>query len=374
MEKIIEWVKTHKPHTALISIAIVAIIAVSVAAATGAFTPQTPRDKSATTATDKAPGETVDVTLNVTADKGWDENSTPAIVHVEGEGEDFCHAVAPTKDNSGTYEVALEAGTYEVSVISPVNSDGSAYELFDTGKAQTLEVRADAENTVEMRMTLITADKVTDDMLKAIVADTETAIAKGDDSLKGDNGKAILETLDKNIKANPNATDETKSEADKAKDDSALNEAPAETPADKASNGNDKPADNSSNASANSGNSSASQHVHSWKNHTATQQVWVSNIVPVYETQTVQVGTQTVSDGWYWHCSGCGADVPFSEQESHAVAHVEAGEMSNGYDIEKTHEEPIYETQRVQVGTEDQGHYETQSYVDYQYCDCGATK
>ena len=38
--------------------------------------------------------------------------------------------------------------------------------------------------------------------------------------------------------------------------------------------------------------------------------------------------------------------------------------------------ETIYETQRVPVGshTEDHGRYETQTYVDYQYCDCGATR
>ncbi len=48
--------------------------------------------------------------------------------------------------------------------------------------------------------------------------------------------------------------------------------------------------------------------------------------------------------------------------------------MSNGYDKEHFHEEPVYETKRVQVGTRDDGHYETQTYVDYKYCDCGATK
>ena len=48
MEKAIEWVKNHKPHTAAIAIVVVAVIAVSIAAASGAFTQQ---DK--TTADDK---------------------------------------------------------------------------------------------------------------------------------------------------------------------------------------------------------------------------------------------------------------------------------------------------------------------------------
>ena len=34
------------------------------------------------------------MTLNVTADNGWDENSTPAIAHIEGNDVDFYHAVA----------------------------------------------------------------------------------------------------------------------------------------------------------------------------------------------------------------------------------------------------------------------------------------
>lgn len=69
MEKAIEWVKNHKPHTAAIAIVVVAVIAVSIAAASGAFTQQ------GKTATDEQ--KTVDVTLSVTADHGWDETPRP---------------------------------------------------------------------------------------------------------------------------------------------------------------------------------------------------------------------------------------------------------------------------------------------------------
>lgn len=343
--------------------------------------------------------------IDIKADKGWTKDSTPAIVHIksaDGDEEkdadkvDFYHAVAPSEDNIGSYEVELEVGSYEVKVISPVNSDGSAYELFETEDAKTLEVKDIDEkdgNAIDMEMKLIPADKVTDEMLTAIVKDTKDAIAKGDESLKGDNGKAVLEVLDKNIEANPNA-EGAKDESDKAKDDAKVDEAPVETPADKPADkpSADKPANNGNgnggNASSNGGdggssnhggNSSASKpsapsHTHSWKDHTATKQVWVSNIVPVYENQQVQVGTKKVSDGWYWHCSGCGAEVPVASADAHIAAHLKANEASNGYEKEHFHEEPVYETKRVQVGTRDDGHYETQTYVDYKYCDCGATK
>lgn len=149
----------------------------------------------------------------------------------------------------------------------------------------------------------------------------------------------------------------------------------------------DKPANNGGNASSNGGdggssnhggNSSASKpsapsHTHSWKDHTATKQVWVSNIVPVYENQQVQVGTKKVSEGFFWHCN-CGAVIPKGQDADHAFNHIANNEPDNGYVKEHFHEEPVYETKRVQVGTRDDGHYETQTYVDYKYCDCGATK
>lgn len=316
--------------------------------------------------------------IDIKADKGWTKDSTPAIVHIKSadgdEGKDadkvdFYHAVAPSEDNIGSYEVELEVGSYEVKDID--EKDG---------------------NAIDMEMKLIPADKVTDEMLTAIVKDTKDAIAKGDESLKGDNGKAVLEVLDKNIEANPNA-EGAKDESDKAKDDAKVDEAPVETPADQSANkpSADKPVNNGNgnggNASSNGddggssnhgGNSSASKpsapsHTHSWKDHTATKQVWVSNIVPVYEDQQVQVGTNKVSLGSYWHCN-CGAEVPSSSAKPHIKAHLQAGEPSNGYNQEHFREEPVYETQRVQVGTRDDGHYETQTYVDYKYCDCGATK
>lgn len=343
--------------------------------------------------------------IDIKADKGWTKDSTPAIVHIksadsddkkDADKVDFYHAVAPSEDNIGSYEVELEVGSYEVKVISPVNSDGSAYELFETEDAKTLEVKdIDGKdgNSIDMEMKLIPADKVTDEMLTAIVKDTKDAIAKGDESLKGDNGKAVLEVLNKNIETNPNA-EGAKDESDKAKDDAKVDEAPVETPADQPADkpSADKPANNGNgnggNASSNGGNGgssnhggnssaskpSAPSHTHSWKDHTATKQVWVSNIVPVYENQQVQVGTKKVSDGWYWHCSGCGAEVPVASADAHIAAHLKANETSNGYEKEHFHEEPVYETKRVQVGTRDDGHYETQTYVDYKYCDCGATK
>lgn len=377
MEKAIEWVKNHKPHTAAIVIVVVAVIAVSIAAASGAFTQQ---DK-----TDTDEQKTVDVTLNVTADSGWDENSTPAIAHIEGNDVDFYHAVTPDAEgNKGTSTVALAEGDYTVSFVSPVNSDGSAFDIYDTGAPVDITVDADAETApaVDCPMTQIPADQVTDEMLAHIIDQTKDAVENGDETLKGDTGTDILDKLEGNVAQNPNASDETKQEATDADKEVDVNKEPAQTtpPAttDNSNTGSQSSSTGSSNSGStstgNSGNSGSSSsqpskpskpaHTHTWVNHTATRQVWVSNWVdvPDYSTQKVVVGnTYTFSDGY--------STTSIDSAKAHAKELILAGKDS-GYQTT-----PVYETQTVQTGShkEDHGSYKTETYVDYVYCSsCGA--
>lgn len=372
MEKAIEWVKNHKPHTAAIVIVLVAVIAVSIAAASGAFTQQ---DK---TAADEQ--KTVDVTLSVTADHGWDENSTPAIAHIEGNDVDFYHAVTPDAEgNKGTSTVELAEGDYTVSFVSPVNSDGSAFDIYDTGAPVDITVDADAKTApaVNCPMAQIPADKVTDEMLADIIDKTKDAIEKGDETLKGDAGTGILDKLDGNVAKNPNASDKTKQEATDADKDVDVNDKPAQTTPSAKNDGNkaDSNAGSqpSSNGSSNSGSNNAGNssqpskpaHTHTWVNHTATRQVWVSNWVdvPDYGTQQVQTGTRFVfsEDGY--------VTTSYNDATAHAVALIKQGYVGN------YHTEAVYETQQVQTGShkEDHGSYTTETYVDYVYCSsCGA--
>ena len=385
MEKATDWIKSHKPHTAAIAIAIIAVVAVVIAAATGAFSTA---DKQNST----AKAETADLVLNVTADTGWDANSTPAIAHITSDEVDFYHAISPDAEgNKGTSTVTLEEGDYTVDFISPVNSDGSAYELFDTGEAQTVTVDADATDTLSVtcEMTRIPADKVTDEMLKGIVDQTKDAVENGDETLKGDAGKDILDKLEGNVANNPNASDETKQEATDADKEVDVDSKPeATTPSgDNGNASNNGNANNNSNSDSNAGNSgsnnngsgtsskpsggsssqpSAPAHSHSWKDHTATKQVWVSNIVtvPDYETQ------QVFSHYLYVFSADGYSTTDINAAEAHAIELAKQGLSTNYSNV------PQYTEQTVQVGshTEDHGHYETQTYVDYQYCDCGATR
>lgn len=352
MNGLSQWARSHKPQAAAIAAAIVVAIAV----ASGAFatSEQQPEQQES---------RTVDVTLSVTADHGWDENSTPAIAHIEGDDVDFYHAVTPDADgNKGTSTVELAEGDYTVSFVSPVNSDGSAFDIYDTGAPVDITVDADAKTApaVNCPMAQIPADKVTDDMLADIVNKTKDAIKKGDETLKGDAGTGILDKLDGNVAKNPNASDKTKQEA-----------TDADNKAD--SNTGSQPSNNGSSNSGNSGSSKPSQssqpskpaHTHTWVNHTATRQVWVSNWVdvPDYGTQQVVVGNTYIFsyDGY--------ATTDINDAKAHARALIMQGVPEN------YRTEAVYENQTVQIGShkEDHGSYTTETYVDYVYCSsCGA--
>ena len=379
MNGLSQWARSHKPQAAAIAAAIVVAIVVAIAVASGAFatSEQQPEQQES---------RTVDVTLSVTADHGWDENSTPAIAHIEGDDVDFYHAVTPDADgNKGTSTVELAEGDYTVSFVSPVNSDGSAFDIYDTGAPVDITVDADAKTApaVNCPMAQIPADKVTDDMLADIVNKTKDAIEKGDETLKGDAGTGILDKLDGNVAKNPNASDKTKQEATDADKDVDVNDKPAQTTpsakndnnAKADSNAGSQPSNNSSSNSGNSGSASSKPsqssqpskpaHTHTWVNHTATRQVWVSNWVdvPDYGTQQVAVGTKYIFayDGY--------TTTDSNDAKWHSVALIKQGVPDN------YRTETIYETQQVQTGShkEDHGSYTTETYVDYVYCSsCGA--
>lgn len=206
---------------------------------------------------------------------------------------------------------------------------------------------------------------------------TKDAIENGDATLKGDNGKAILDKLDGNVNANPNVSDETKENASKADDGVDVDGKPA-----------DKPSGGNANASgSNTGNSGGSDkpstpaHQHSWKQHTA--QRWVSDMVtvPDYETQKVygarfyvptDVPGQYIAKGpEYWFENGFTLD-DLEAIIYNAMKNADENGLYNGVDYSSY--QNIEKTVQVQVGShqEDHGHYET--YVDYEYCDCGVTR
>ena len=365
--------------------------------------------------TDKAQTEKKinDLEISVTVDNGWDSDSTPAILHVTSDKVDFCHAITPDAEGGkGSTTVSLANDTYTVEFISPLNHDGSAYEIFDMGTAQEITVEYGKDMVIDCEMTQIPADKVTDEMIQDIVKKTQDAIAKGDDTLKGDAGKNTLDKLAENVQNSPNASEETKDMAESVKTETEVKAPEAENQTenktennavennnvqnnnsqnnnvpDNSNAGNNNVPNNAGNNNVQNNNSqnnnsqnnntqapaapstpapvekpvekpSAPVHTHSWADHTVTTQEWVSNMVevPDYETQTTGV----------WVCNCC-AVIDLANMESHCENHVLNDEPANGHTEART--------TQVQVGshTEDQGHYENKTTVDYRYCTgCGA--
>lgn len=165
---------------------------------------------------------TDNVTINVSADKGWNTDSTPAILHVTSkdvEDVEFCHAITPDTDGGkGTTTVTLAEGAYDVEFISPLNHDGSAYEIYDMGASQEITVKGGNDMTVDCEMKQIPAEQVTDEMIQDIVTKIHAAVAKGDETLKGDAGKEALVKLAANVQNSPNASEKTKEMAETVKE------------------------------------------------------------------------------------------------------------------------------------------------------------
>lgn len=387
MQKFVQWMKTHKPQTAAIAVVIIIAIAAAVAAGLGLFSaqPQAGGESSAPEASASPSAEPeakeVEVALEITADDGWSEKAMPAIVHIKGADKanadvDFYHAIMPDADgNRGASSVKLKAGKYTVTFISPIVRDGDDYAVYETGDAKEITVDASGALSVDCAMERVPADKVTDEMLQALEEQIRNAVEKGDESLQGENGEAILDALEPAAESSkPQATkapekDDGKAESSRASEADNTQESSAggsQSGGTGTSGGSSSGSSNSGSQSGGADEPSQPAHVHQWKDHTATREVWVENLVevPDYEIQQIPVGTTYIFayDGY--------TTSDINAAKEHAKELLRAGVPDN-YRMET-----IYEEQQVQVGShqEDQGWYETETYVDYQYCDCGAIR
>lgn len=315
MNKLTQWVKSHKPHTAGLSIAIIAVISLSVAGATGVFSAKpadTASDKPA--ATTKAPtkAETAPLKINVSADDKVTESSTPTIVHVEStdkreEPVDFYHAVDSGKK---TDTVEVTPGDYKVNVTGVINNDGSVAKPVAESKEIAVNVKADdkvAESKTDVDVKLdktIPADQVTAEDVEEIANTTKVAIENGDSSLKGDSGKAILEKVENNTNANTHLSEDAKATVTESTSEAQASTGTeakptvAETPA-PASQSSTTVSDNheTSSAPAEKTKTWVPEKGH-WEN--TTERVWVPNVVTVTDKPAWD---EKVSDGTVFICS-----------------------------------------------------------------------
>ena len=305
------------------------------------------------------------LTLEVKAD-GWDaDTSTPVIAHIEGaDGDvDFYTAIAANKRVTVRVD---KSGTYTVTLIPPVNADGSTY------KAASGEVKAGKDdkktNGTVITLEKVDADKVTKDDLTAIAKDVAAAVKKGDSTLTGDKGAAVAKKFEDNIKKNPNAdADAVEKESEKAQETAKEDKSDAKTPEtsdnkknDSGNNGSGNKSDskpsgsNNSNSGGSSKKDDTTAHVHKYDIYHPA----------VTHTETVHHPAVTHTES-HSICNGCGADITGYER-NHAESAMLAGNVACG----AWHSEP-------RTVTDSAAWDETVTVTDspaYYTCSCGATK
>ena len=333
------------------------------------------------------------LTLEVKAD-GWDaDTSTPIIAHIkDADGKvDFYTAIAANKQV--TVEVG-KSGTYTVTLIPPVNADGSTY------KAASSKVKAGKDdkktNGTVITLEKVDADKVTKDDLTAIAKDVAAAVKKGDFTLTGDKGAEVAKKFEDNIKKNPNAdADAVEKESEKAQETAKEDKSDAKTPEtsdnkknDSGNNGSGNKSDSKpSGGSGNSGSGSSSGG--SSKKDDTTAHVHKYDIYHPAVTHTEKVyhpaatHTETVHHPAVTHtesrsiCNGCGEDITGNER-----SHAKAAALAGNYACGSCHSEPRTVTdsaawdETVTI-TDSAAWEETVTVTDspaYYTCSCGARK
>lgn len=341
----------------------------------------------------KAGDEKQDMALSLEVKaEGWDaDTSTPVIAHIEGaDGEvDFYTAFAANEKVSVTVG---ETGTYNVSLIPPVNADGSTYKAA-SGEIAAVKTDGKAGGTV-IALEKVDADKVTEDELTAIAKDVAEAVKKGDSTLTGERGVRVVNIFQTNIGSNPNAdTDAVEKETGKAEETAKEDKSDAKTPEtsngkrddgktdSKPSGGNSNSNSNNSSSGSNSGGSSKKDdtpaHQHNWVAQTKTVHHDTQYKIVHHDAVTHQVWHDPVTEEHYI-CNQCGADIT-----SDPWGHIDSSLM-NGGNCGSYHSIYVTVKQGYSETVTDKAAYDEQVQVSaawdetvttgYKCSGCGATK
>lgn len=273
------------------------------------------------------------IQLGAKAD-GWVKGeSSPVIAHIVNKEEkvDYYHAYDANEPHA--LDVPAE-GEYEVSFISPVDKDGSIYEVPKTAKVKSEAEDKDGKGEVDeltFEFKPIAADKADADALNAIVKSVGDAVKKGDETLPGANGTKVIELVKENAKANPNA-DKDKVDEESQKAEEVVTDEPSggnagaskpETGGNSTSSGNGGSTGNGGNSGSNGGGGSTNgdggskpQHVHNW----------VPQTTVVHHEAQVQTVHHDAVYGTGVECNGCFAQ--FNSYEAW-LAHSDS-QLDNG--------------------------------------------
>ncbi len=333
------------------------------------------------------------LTLEVKAD-GWDaDTSTPIIAHIEdADGKvDFYTAIAANKQV--TVKVG-KSGTYTVTLIPPVNADGSTY------KAASSKVKAgkDDKKTNDTVITLekVDADKVTKDDLTAIAKDVAEAVRMGDSTLTGERGVKVVNIFQTNISSNPNAdTDAVEKETGKAEETAKEDKSDAKTPEtsdnkknDSGNNGSGNKSDSKpSGGSGNSGSGSSSGGSSNKDDTPAHQHNWVAQTKTVhhdaqYKTVHHDAQYKTVHHDavvkYVSICNNCGADITGNEAAHFKNSLLNGGNCGSCHEESRTVQAAYDEQVKVSDAYDEQvqvsAAWDETVTTGYKCSSCGATK
>lgn len=315
---------------------------------------------------------------SITAEaEGWDfATSTPLIAHVAGDGADFYVSLG----EGGSAELSLALGEYEVDFVPSIGADGS---LLKHEGELGLHV-SDEGGSVSAEFVKVEAEDVSEDEMKAAVEAVAKAVEGGDGSLKGEAGKAVLETAKSNAAANPNMSEEAKEESEKVADgaeaglaaDDASGQAGAAQDAgsstgqsgqDVQSGGNASSSASSSSGTSSASSSSKPAHQHSWA--AVTTQQWVSNPVSVWVQDSAAWDESKPVFEWVTWCNACGCQVDVYHNKDMLMQGI-GGHSLTSKQIQ-TGTTTIHHEATGHYETQDQGWYETVT-TGYQCSGCGA--
>lgn len=334
------------------------------------------------------------LTLEVKAD-GWDaDTSTPIIAHIEDADREVDFYTAIVANKQVTVEVG-ESGTYTVTLIPPVNADGSTY------KAASSKVKAGKDdkktNGTVITLEKVDADKVTKDDLTAIAKDVAAAVKKGDSTLTGDKGAEVVKKFEDNIKKNPNAdADAVEKESEKAQETAKEDKSDAKKPDTSDNKKNDSDSSNGSKndsgnggsgskSDGNSGNSGSSSnsggsskkdetpaHQHNWVAQTKTVHHDAQYKTVHHDAVTHQVWHDAVTEEHYI-CNQCGADIT-SDPWGHLDAYDHGGYHSSYVTVKQGYYETVTDKAAYDEQVQVSAAWDETVTTGYKCSSCGATK
>lgn len=270
---------------------------------------QKPEPKEPTSIEQTEKQEQQVIQLGAKAD-GWVKSeSSPVIAHIVNKEEkvDYYHAY----DANEPHVLDVPgAGEYEVSFISPVDKDGSTYEVPKATKVKAEVEDKDgkaAKTDLPFEFKPVEAEKTSADTLSGIVKSVGEAVKKGDETLTGANGTKVIELVKENAKANPNADkDKVDEESQKAEEDNtegAGNAKPDNGGGDDTTNaGGGSGTQNQGgggSSSGGSGNGGDSEHTHNWVPQTTTIH---------HDAQYQTIHHDAITEEIYI-CNNCGANI-----------------------------------------------------------------